>query len=141
MCVAYVGLCLPSRTTAMREASVPRRWPEASTTNQLRSISLALGLYVLFIVLVLVPLRLAHRHSPEHQSVRRSCVTIEGRLAGVCQCCLHIGHARPAVPHSHECGDHPANHLAQESVPDHLDGDPLTFPFRLAADPNAADRS
>src|SRR6188508_2183850 len=100
MCVAYVGLCLPSRTTAMREASVPRRWPEASTTNQLRSISLARGLYVLFIVLVLVPLLVAHRHSPEHQSVRRSCITIKGRPAGVREGCAHIVGGRPSVPHS-----------------------------------------
>src|SRR5215204_6181018 len=125
----------------MRDASVPRRWPEASTTNQLRSISLARGLYVLFIVLVLVPLRLANRHSPEHQSVRRSCFTIEGRRAGVRQGCRHIGRSRPSVPHSQECGDHSANHLAQKGVPDHLNGDPLTFPLLLAIDANAVDGS
>src|SRR5262245_48631711 len=85
-----------------------------------------------FLVLLVV----VHWHSPEHQSLWRSRVTFEGRRAGVGQCCLHICSGRPSVPHSEECGHDPANHLTQEGVPDHLDGDPLTLLLLLCADPH-----
>src|SRR5688500_11453235 len=99
MWVAYVGLCLPARTCATRDASVPRRWPVASTTNQLRSTSLARGLYVLFIVLALSSFSpvVFHGHSPEHQSVSRSGIAVEGSLAGIGQRHFDIGGCRPAM--------------------------------------------
>ena len=129
----------------MREASAPRRWPAASTTNQLRSISLARGAVC-----------------PAHRS-RLSCsssLNLCGAPSALARAPVHAaelsrrrrpaaGDARAArtssavassVPDAQERGHHAANHLAQERVPDHVDGDPTDLLRRTRHPVNGPDR-
>jgi hypothetical protein len=61
--------------------------------------------------------------------VRWSGISFERRLAGVLERRRDVRGSCPSVPHAKERGHYPAHHLAQEGVPDHLDGDPPTLPL------------
>jgi hypothetical protein len=54
---------------------------------------------------------------------------MERRLAGVAERRRDVRGRCSSVSHAQERGHDPAHHLAQEGVPDHLDGDPPTLPL------------